>query len=375
MDFGLDEMQKMLQLSAREFLNIEYPEKLLRQMSKDKRGFTQELWSKITESGWTALSIPEEYGGLGSYLDLIVVLQEMGRVLLISPYFSTMVLGASILIETGTEEQKKEYLSGISSGKLILTLALLEASARYTADAIKIETCREDNYFIIQGVKLFVPHADAADCLIVPVRTNQSTDPEDGISLFIIDRHTQGISCELMPTIDGDKQYQVFFNNVRVDRVNMLGEEGQGWKYIQKVMPRAIVAKCAETIGACEKVMEISLNYVKERTAFGHPIGSFQSIQHRCADMLIDLEGSRLVTYKAGWLISSNADAFKEASLAKAWLNQCARRIAASAHQVHGAIGFTEDHILHLYTKRVRSNEFSFGDQEYHLNKITENVI
>jgi alkylation response protein AidB-like acyl-CoA dehydrogenase len=375
MDFNLNEMQKMLQQSAREFLTAEYPEKMLRLMSKDPLGYTPEFWSKLVELGWTGLSIPEEYGGYGDYLDLIVVLQEMGRVCCISPFFATLVLGASTIIEAGTPEQKKCYLQGIAEGKIILTLALLEESASYATEAVRMEAIPDGNSYLLQGTKLFVPHAGMADYLIVAARTKSAVDPEFGLSLFIIDRQTPGLRCELLPTIDGDKQYKVIFDQVRVDRENILGELNRGLEYLQKVIARASIGRCAETIGACEKVMEITLSYAKERIAFGHPIGAFQSIQHRSADMLIDLEGSRFITYKAGWSVSAGLPASKEASVAKAWVNQASKRIVTSAHQIHGAIGFTEDHILHLYTKRVRTNEFSFGDLDYHLNKIAETMV
>jgi alkylation response protein AidB-like acyl-CoA dehydrogenase len=375
MDFGLNEMQKMLQRSAREFLNAEYPEKLLRLMSKDSLGYTPELWSKLTELGWTGLSIPEEYGGIGDYLDLMVVLQEMGRACCISPYFATLVLGASIIMESGTPDQKKRYLPGIAAGTTVLTLALLEESASYEAEYVRMEAAPDGNGYLLQGTKLFVPHAGTADYLILAARTSRGVSPESGLSLFIVNRQTPGLRCELLPTVDGDKQYRVLFHKVRVTRENIIGEPDRGWEYLQKVIARAAIGRCAEMIGACEKVMEITLSYTKERIAFGHPIGAFQSIQHRSADMLIDLEGSRFITYKAGWSVSAGLPASKEASIAKAWVNQAAKRIVTSAHQIHGAIGFSEDHLLHLYTKRVRTNEFSFGDLDYHLNKIAETAV
>jgi 3-oxocholest-4-en-26-oyl-CoA dehydrogenase beta subunit len=375
MDFGLNEMQKMLQQSAREFMNAEYPEKLLRLMSKDPLGYTPELWSKMVEMGWTGLSIPEEYGGIGDYLDLIVVQQEMGRVCCISPYFATLVLGASTIIEAGTPDQKKRFLPGVAAGKIILTLALLEESASYAPESVRMEAISDGNSYLLQGTKLFVPHAGTVDYLIVAARTNPAVGAECGLSLFIVGRQTPGLRCELLQTIDGDKQYKVIFDQVRVERENILGEPNRGWEYLQKIIARAAIGRCAETIGACEKVMEITLSYAKERIAFGHPIGAFQSIQHRSADMLIDLEGSRFITYKAAWSVSAGMSASKEASVAKAWVNAASRRIVTSAHQIHGAIGFTEDHILHLYTKRVRTNEFSFGDLDYHLNNIAETLV
>jgi alkylation response protein AidB-like acyl-CoA dehydrogenase len=277
MDFGLNEMQKMLQRSAREFLNAEYPEKLLRLMSKDSLGYTPELWSKLTELGWTGLSIPEEYGGIGDYLDLMVVLQEMGRACCISPYFATLVLGASIIMESGTPDQKKRYLPGIAAGTTVLTLALLEESASYEAEYVRMEAAPDGNGYLLQGTKLFVPHAGTADYLILAARTSRGVSPESGLSLFIVNRQTPGLRCELLPTVDGDKQYRVLFHKVRVTRENIIGEPDRGWEYLQKVIARAAIGRCAEMIGACEKVMEITLSYTKERIASVIPSGPFRA--------------------------------------------------------------------------------------------------
>jgi 3-oxocholest-4-en-26-oyl-CoA dehydrogenase beta subunit len=374
MDFALNEMQEMLQTSARDFLNTEYPEKLFREMSKDEKGYTFGLWNKLVELGWTGLSIPEKYGGLGDFVDLIVLLKEMGRVCFISPYFATLNLGAATILEAGNETQKEKYLSGIVSGKMILTLALIEDITGDTAEAIRMRAAKDSDGYIIDGTRLFVPHAQSSDYIIVPARTLRTNDPEYGISLFVIDRQNPGLSCDLLPTIDGDKLYRVSCNQVRVSGESLLGELHRGWDYLKMIAARAAIGRCAETVGACEKVLEITLNYARERIAFGHPIGYFQSIQHRCADMLIDLESSRLITHQAAWLISEGLPAIKETSIAKAWVNQAARRIVTSAHQIHGAIGFTEDHILHFYTKKIRTNEFSFGDSDAHYEKLANLV-
>lgn len=374
MDFALNEMQEMLQTSARDFLNTEYPEKLLREMSKDVKGYTLELWNKLAELGWTGLSIPEKYGGLGDFIDVIVILKEMGRVCFISPYFATVNLGAATILEAGNDTQKEKYLPCIASGKTIITLALIDDVKGKTAEAVKMLAAKDKDGYVINGASLFVTHAQSADYIIVPARTLPTTDPEYGISLFLINRQDPGFSCELMPTVDGDKVYRVTCDRVRVSGESILGEADRGWDYLKKIAARAAIGRCAETVGACEKVLEMTLSYAKDRIAFGHPIGYFQSIQHRCADMLIDLESSRLITYKAAWLISEGLPALKETSVAKAWVIQAARRIVTSAHQIHGAIGFTEDHALHFYTKRIRTNEFSFGDADDHLVRLAELV-
>jgi alkylation response protein AidB-like acyl-CoA dehydrogenase len=369
-DFALNEQQEMMQTLARDFLTSEYSDKILRAMVKDEKGFTPELWKKMAATNLTGLSIPEEYGGVGDFLDLTVVLEEMGRVCFISPFFATIVLGAAAIIEAGNAAQKKKYLPAIAEGKSIVTMALAEKTAKYTADAIQTKATPRGSDFIINGTKLFVPDAHVANYFICVARTRESGNPQDGITLFIVDINTPGITTKLLKTIAGDKQCEVTFNNVKVAGENVLGEKDKGWAYVGKILQRANVARCAEMVGGAEQVLKMTLDYAKERIAFGHPIGAFQSLQHRCADMLIDIDGSRFATYQAAWRINEGLPVAREAAIAKAWVSQACRRVMNSAHQVHGAIGFSEDHILHFYTKKTRANEFSFGDVNYQLEQI-----
>jgi len=366
-DFGLNEQQEMMQTMARDFLAAEYPDKVLKAMVKDEKGYTPELWKKMQEMNLMGLSLPEQYGGVGDFLDLVVVLEEMGRVCFLSPYFSTVVLGAGILIEAASEEQKKQYLPAIAEGKKIVTLALTEQSGQYSADAIQAKAMQQGNDYIINGIKLFVPDAQNADYIICAARTS---DAEDGISLFILESDAARLTINPLKTIGGDKQAEIKLGNVKIPAVNILGGVNNGWLYIEKILQRANVARCAEMVGMAEQALKLTLDYAKERIAFGHPIGAFQAIQHRCADMLMDLESSKFVTHQAAWKINSGLPAAKEVALAKAWISQACKRIMVSAHQVHGAIGFTEDHILHYYTKRTRACEFSFGGADAQLEKL-----
>jgi alkylation response protein AidB-like acyl-CoA dehydrogenase len=366
MDFALNEQQEMMQTLARDFLASEYPEKVLRATVKDEKGFTPELWKKMAATNLLGLSIPEEYGGVGDFLDLTVVLEEMGKACFISPFFATVVLGAGAILAAGNEEQKRKYLPGIVEGKSRLTLAVAEISGKYTADAIKMSAVGRGGDFILEGTKLFVPDAHVVDYLICASRTG------DGITLFIVDIKTPGITVKLLKTIAGDKLCEVTFNSVKVSARDILGEENKGWPHVEKILLRANVARCAEMVGMAGQAMKLTLDYAKERKAFGHPIGAFQSIQHRCADMLVDTDGSRLVTYQAAWRINEGLSAARETAIAKAWVSQACRRVMDSAHQIHGAIGFSEDHILHFYTKKARANEFGFGDVNCQLEKIAD---
>lgn len=370
MDFGLNEQQEMLQKSARDFLSNEYSDKILKEMAKDPRGYTPELWNKIAELGWMALSIPEAYGGIGDFIDLTLILREMGRVGLISPFFASVVLGASTIIEAGSEEQKQKFLPAIAEGKSIFTLALLEKSARYTPEGVQMQAFAQGNEYILQGTKLFVPDANSADYIICAARTAKSSDAKNGITLFLVDSKTPGVDSELMDTISPDKYSEVKFNNVKVPSEAVLGQINQGWACLEKVMQKAAVAACAIMIGIGERVLDLTITYAKDRNTFGHPIGAYQAVQHRCSEMLIEVESSKLITNKAAWQIVEGLPVEREVAIAKAWVNQACRQAVGSAHQVHGAIGFSEDHILHWYTRRARALEFNFGDINFHLNKV-----
>jgi alkylation response protein AidB-like acyl-CoA dehydrogenase len=363
-DFALNEQQEMMQKLARGFLASEYPEKVLRAVVKDEKGFTPELWQKMAAINLTGLSLPEEYGGVGDFLDLTVVLEEMGKVCFINPFFATIVLGAGAIMAAGNDEQKKRYLPGIVEGKSIVTLAVVGPAGKYAADAVEMKAARQGTDFIIDGTSLFVPDARVADAVVCAART------DDDITLFIVAINSTGIAVRPLQTIAGDKLCEVKFDGVRASEKEVLGEVGKGWRYIERVLERANVALCAEMVGLAGQALKMTLDYAKERMAFGHPIGAFQSIQHRCADMLVDVDGSRLATYQAAWRISEGLPASRETAIAKAWVSQACRRVMASAHQVHGAIGFSEDHILHFYTKKASADESSFGDVNYQLEKI-----
>jgi alkylation response protein AidB-like acyl-CoA dehydrogenase len=363
-DFALNEQQEMMQTLARDFLASEYTDKVLREMVRDEKGFTPEFWRKMAATNLTGLSIPEEYGGVGDFLDLTVVLEEMGRACFISPFFAAVVLGAGAIMVAGNEDQKRKYLPAIAEGKSIVTLALTEESGKYTDDAIKMKAAPQGKDYVINGVKLFVPDAHVADFIICAARTG------NGITLFMVDMNTPGITVKPLKTVAGDKQSEVAFTNVKITGEDILGEVDKGWPCLEKVLQRANIARCAEMVGLAQQALNLSLDYAKERAAFGHPIGAFQSIQHRCADMLVNVDGARFVTYQAAWRLNEGLEAARETAIAKAWVSRACRRVMSSAHQVHGAIGFTEDHILHFYTKKAGANEFSFGDVNHQLEKL-----
>jgi alkylation response protein AidB-like acyl-CoA dehydrogenase len=374
MDLGLDEQQEMLKNFARDFLEKECPESLVREMEEDEKGYSPELWQKMAQQGWMGLIIPEEYNGTGmNVCELVVLLEEFGRALVPGPFISTVVLGGVPIMEAGTEEQKQQFLPKIASGELIMTLALTEPSAKWTADGVQLEAKKAGNEYVVNGTKLFVQDAHVSDHMIVAARTGGSG--EDGITLFIVDSKSPGIKFEVLKTIAADKQCEVTFDNVKVPSSSMLGGEGQGWPIIEKTKDVATVAACAYLVGLSQMDFDVTLNYAKERVQFGRPIGSFQAIQHKLADAVIDVDGSRFITYKAAWsLQEGEPDADLMISMAKAWTSDASRRVVAHGQQIHGGIGFTKEYKIQLYFRRQKWMELMWGDADYHRELVAQKL-
>jgi len=367
MDLGLSEQQEMLRKMARDFLATECPKSLVRQMEDDEKGYTPQLWQNMAEMGWMGLPFPEEYGGSGgTFLDLAVLLEEMGRACLPGPFFSTVVSSGLTILDAGSTEQKQEYLPQLANGKLIMTLALLEPGGTYQAKDVATEAVRHTTQYAVKGTKLFVPDAHVANWIICVARTGKRNDPEEGITLFLVDRSSQGITCELLPSLAKDRQCEVVFDGVMVPAGNALGQTDLGWSVVLRLLQRAAVAKSVEIVGAAQQVLEMTVSYAKERIQFDRPIGSFQAVQHHCANMAIAVDSARYMAYQAAWALSEGLPCDMEAAAAKAWASDAYRQVAALGHQVHGAIGFTLDHDMQLYSRRAKAAEVAFGDADFH---------
>ncbi len=375
MDFDLNEEQEMLKTTARDFLSKECPKSMVREMLKDDRGYPPELWRKIAELGWLGLIFPEKYGGLGgSFLDLAVLLEEMGRACLPGPFFSTVILSGLFILNAGTEQQKRELLTRVANGEVILTLALTEPSAGYDAASVEVEAVSDNNDYIISGTKLFIPDAHIADYMICVTRTSRGTVPEDGITAFLVDSKSPGISCTVLKTIAGDKQYEIVFDKVRVPRENIVGELDQAWDPLEKTLQQAALAKCAEMVGGAQQVLEMSADYAKERVVFGRPLGSFPVIHHYIANMMMDVDGCRFLTYEAAWKLSEGLPCTMETAMAKAWTSDAYQRVTALGQQIFGGVGFIEDHDMPLYFKRAKAAEVTLGDGNFHREMVARQL-
>ncbi len=373
MDFSFTEEQEMLRKIARDFLSTECPKDLVRKMVKDEKGYTPELWGKMAELGWMGLIIPEKYGGIeGSFLDIAVLLEEMGRAALPGPFFPTLI-GSLAILELGSAEQKNELLPKIAQGKLVLTLAISEPDVGYELTALQCQVTAEGKEYTVDGTKLFVEYAHIANLMLCAARSKGSAG-QQGITLFLIDAKDPNLTLTPIETIAGDKQFEVRLKRIRVPQSGILGEAHKGGEYLQKLLQVATVAKCAEMVGGAQQVLDMTVDYAKQRVQFDHPIGSLQAIQHHCANMLIDLEGMKYVTYVAAWKVSEGLPFSKEAAMAKAWASEAYRRISDLAHECHGAIGFCEDHDLPLYSKRAKASEFAFGDARFQRRLVAQEI-
>jgi alkylation response protein AidB-like acyl-CoA dehydrogenase len=375
MDFGFNADQEMLRATARKFLDNECTSEFVRARMAEDGGFTEEFWTKLAEQGWLGLIYPEQYGGAGlGFVDLTVLMEEMGRAVMPGPFFSTVVLGGLSIIEAGSDAQKKEWLPKIAEGHARVTLAWTEPSARWDAAGVTTSAKASGGGFTLSGTKLFVPDAHVAQALVVVARTAESKNPEEGISLFLVPTNANGVSTTLLPTMDQTRKLcEVKLDNVSVPGGALLGAKDAGWTPLSRVVQRATVALCAEMCGGAQRVLDMTTEYAKIRIAFGKPIGSYQGVKHKAADMLVDVENAKSLTYYAAWAVDENVpEAALAASMAKAYASDAFRKVSGAGIQLHGGIGFTWEHDLHLYFKRAKSSEFSFGDSTYHREKVAQ---
>ena len=340
-------------------------------MEADETGHSPELWQKMAELGWLGLTFPEQYGGAEfSFLDMAILLEEMGRALLPGPFFSTVALCGQAILDAGSDEQKDAYLERIAMGELVMALALTEASGQYDADGIGLRCEPSADGYAINGVKMFVADGQAADAFIVAARTSDTPDPKDGVSLLLVDASAPGVAVTPLRVMGIDKQAEVAFENVQVPADSLLGPLNGGWPLIEKLLVWGAIGKCAESVGGAQAAMELAVSYVNARPAFGRPIGSFQAIQGHAANMLTDIDTSRYLTYQAAGLVSDGDFSAPEISKAKAWISNAYGRVTARAHQCHGGISFTKEMDIHLYHKKARVNQSLFGDARFHWDRI-----
>ncbi len=320
------------------------------------------------QMGLQGLAIPEEYGGSGySFVELGIVLEEMGRALLCAPFFSTAVLAANTLIHSGDDAAKQAHLPGIASGETIATVAYVEPSGKWDESGITMEASGSGSDVTLSGTKSFVIDGHVANLIIVAAKSPAGT------SLYAVQGDASGLTRTSLSTMDQTrKQAKLDFDNTPA---TLIGEEGKGWEILSNVLDLVAVGLAAEQVGGAQMVLEQAVEYAKVRVQFGRPIGSFQAIKHKCADMLLEVESAKSAAYYGLWCAAEmNDELASTASLAKAYCSEAYFHAAAENIQIHGGIGFTWEHPAHLYFKRAKSSELMFGDPTYHREQLAQRI-
>jgi len=372
-DFGFDEEQASLAASVRTVIEGRYPTTWVRRMIDDPRGYSDDFWADAARLGWLGLLVEERLGGIGrGPLELVAVQQELGRGVVPGPYLSSAVLATTALQRFGSEEQKGRWLPGLASGDAIATVAFQEVGATWDEQGVRLPASRRaDGGFRLAGEKRFVLDAHAANVIVVPART------DEGVTLFLVETSIPGVSVRRMDTIDPTRrQCEVRLDGIDLGAEDVLGEIGRGWPSLQVVADVGRVALCAEMVGGAERALEMSTEYARVREQFGRPIGSFQAIQHKCADMLVRLEGARSMTLAAATsLVHGDVDAASDASIAKSWCGEAYRMVTTEGIQIHGGLGFTWELDMHLFYKRAKSSEMLLGDARFHRSRVADRIL
>ncbi len=369
MNFAFSDEQEQLREFVRSFLDDKSSEAAVREQMDTEQGYDPDVWNQMAEQmGLQAIAIPEEYGGQGfGFVELIVILEEMGRSLLCAPYFSSVVLAANALLLSGDESAMQAHLPGIAAGETIAALAFTEESGRWDEAGITMQATASADGWSLDGTKSYVIDGHTAGLLIVAART------DNGVSLFVVDPESDGITRTALSTMDQTrKQAKIGFSGVSA---SLIGTDGGGWAVMEQVLDLAAVALAAEQVGGAQMCLDMSVEYAKVRVQFGRPIGSFQAIKHKCADMLLEVESAKSAAYYAGWCAAEMNDELPQvASLAKSYCSEAYFHASAENIQIHGGIGFTWEHPAHLYFKRAKSSELMFGDPTYHRELLAQRI-
>jgi alkylation response protein AidB-like acyl-CoA dehydrogenase len=368
MNFAFSEEQEELRSAVRRFLQEKSPSSEVRRLMETTDGFDQAVWDQMANQlGLQALAIPEAYGGAGfTYVELTVVFEEMGAALLCAPYFSTVALAANALLSSGDESAKTDLLPGIADGSTRGTLALTEDSGSWEADAVTLQATGGPQW-TLDGHKMYVIDGHSADLILVVGRT------PSGVSLFAVEGSAAGLTRTPLSTMDQTrKQARLEFSSTPA---RLIGEEGAAAAGVVRTLDLAAVALAAEQVGGAQRCLDMAVDYAKTRIQFGRPIGSFQAIKHKCADMLLEVESAKSAAYYAGWAAAEDSDELPVvASLAKSYCSEAYFHAAAENIQIHGGIGFTWEHDAHLYFKRAKSSELLLGDPSYHRELLAQRI-
>ena len=373
MDFTLSQETRMLQSNAAKFMKEKSPGSAVKNFLKEEKGFSEAVWKEMAGLGWLGLIHGEAYGGSGGeFFDLFILFEEMGKAVLPSPFFCSAVCAGLLIGEAGDERVKKETLPGIIEGKNILTAGLRNEQGQYDHAASSLEAIQAgDGSYLLRGTRLFVPYAHVAEGIVVCASLPKSSAVM-GPTLFKTRTKGPGVQLTPLNTLTGEKEFAVTYSDYPARQNDILGVPGKGSAYVEKILPKLITLKCAEMVGGLQRVVDMTVDYVKQRVQFGRPLGALQVIHHYCADMTTLVDTARLVSYQAASLISAGIPCAKEVAMAKAWCSDGYKKATQISHQLHGGIGFTEEHDLHLYYKHAKTLELDFGDSWVQRQKVAD---
>ncbi len=374
MDFNLTKEQQMLSDVVQRFVAKEYTFATRRGILESADGWSRKVWSQLAEMGLLSLQVPEEYGGMGSTsVEMLLTMTALGRGLLLEPYLPSAILATALIRELGSGAQKQALLPSLAAGERIAVPAHFERGSRYDLSRIATTAVRKGDGFALSGRKTIVLHAAAADLLLVSARTAGNAEDEAGISLFGVERDATGVSLQSYPTLDGQRGADITLRDVQVPREALIGPEGGAFPAISAVWDLGIAALCAEAVGALEAIFQATADYLMTRKQFGVPIGHFQALQHRVAEMLIHVEQAKSMSYLAAMRCTERDAALRgrAISAAKVLIGQACRRVGQEAVQLHGGMGVTDELIVSHYFKRLTAIELSLGDTEHHLERFT----
>jgi alkylation response protein AidB-like acyl-CoA dehydrogenase len=370
MDFSFTSDQILLKNSARAFLDEHCKPAAVRLLWDDPRGESETMWKEMAQLGWLGLSLPEAHGGSGlGMVETALLLEELGRAAYPGPYWPTMLV-ASELAGAGTEAQKARWLAPMATGDARATVALLDDDLDWNPESVATRAEKTADGWQLTGAKRYVAWSHVANVLLVPART------AEGVTLFLVDPSGSGLTASPVQSMDpGTRLAHLSLDRVPVRADDVLGAPGTAPPRLLRLLRRAAVGAAAEMLGAARRCLDMAVGYAKVREQFGQPIGSFQAIRHKCADMLLETENSHSAVYYAAWALDAAAeDAATAASIAKAYVGDASRKVCGEAIQVHGGIGFTWEYDLHMYFKRAKALEAQYGDAEYHRELILATV-
>jgi alkylation response protein AidB-like acyl-CoA dehydrogenase len=374
MDFSLSEEQSMLEDSVARFIDNDYDFESRQKIAESEKGFSPELWQTYAELGWTAVPFAEEEGGLGGGpIELMLMMQQFGRGLVVEPFLATIVLAGGVLKRAASVEQKEKWLTGIIEGRLQAALAFAEPQARFNISDVATNAHVTDDGYVLNGTKNFVLNGGNADVLIIPARTDGSRTDENSISLFAVAADSAGIVRTPYATVDAHQAADISLRDVKVDADSLVGEPGQGFATLQSVIDEATLAVCAEALGIMRTMQDKTVEYSKNRIQFGVPIGTFQALQHRMVETLMALEQTQSLLLWATMLNASGAeDARKSISALKYQIGVAGQKLAEEAVQIHGGMGVTWELDISHYFKRFTAIEILFGNADFHLDRYLE---